>query len=141
MKVAQSNLLANAADEGGGIYTDPFDLGSVNVTQSLFVGNTGVISGGAIYIGTNSNFTIRDSTITGNTAASGGGINESSSSGLNLNVRNTIVALNTSVDAFPDVHAVQCLSVKAQPVWSRLRRNRNSKWTEWPHCRHADDAD
>lgn len=81
-----------------GIYTNS----AMNITNSTISGNTGFRGG--LELGSLNLCTIRNSTISGNNADnSGGGIYNFDSSGLNLNIGNTIIAKNTATLSSPDV--------------------------------------
>ena len=96
--VASSTFANNFAFDGGGIFVDS---GGANFVNSTFSNNTATDSGGGIFVDSDADVTIRNSTITGNVAgvedgsfASGGGI---FSDGFgNLTLHNTIVAGNLS---------------------------------------------
>ena len=96
--VASSTFANNFAFDGGGIFVGS---GEANFVNSTFSNNTATDSGGGIFVDSDADVTIRNSTITGNVAgvedgsfASGGGI---FSDGFgNLTLHNTIVAGNLS---------------------------------------------
>ncbi len=100
LKVIQSDFLGNSADNGGGFYNGyRHGFADVFITQSRFVGNTATADGGGLYLGYYTDADIRDSTIAGNVAASGGGFDLAG----DLTIYNSIVAKNTAADAYDDV--------------------------------------
>ncbi len=83
----------------GGLGAGIFDQGGmVNVANSTISGNTALVGGGGIYTA-NVTLTITNSTISGNSAYFTSGIYSDHST---VNVRNTIVATNTSNDICSD---------------------------------------
>ncbi len=98
--VKNSTISGNTSDgEGGGIYS----FGTVEVTNSTISGNIAESNGGGIYNlnrGDGSELTLNNSTITDNTAYTGGGIfNETLAT-----IKNTIIARNNGTN--PDVEGV-----------------------------------
>jgi len=100
--VINSTLTNNTAGgagsgNGGGINTGS---GTLNVVNSTFHNNGAAGGGGAIYKNGSGSITVTNSTFSNNSASSGGGINNQS--GNPPQIRNTIIALNSSVSG-PDV--------------------------------------
>ena len=98
----------SASHEGGGI--NSFSGGTVNVTDSTISGNSAFIFGGGINVGSDPNGTVNvtNSTLSGNSAKLGGGIS-SGFGGATVNVKSSIIALNTLNDASgfgPDVEGM-----------------------------------
>jgi Right handed beta helix region/RTX calcium-binding nonapeptide repeat (4 copies) len=81
---------------GGGLYVGDGDFTLVNSTVS---GNFSADDGGGMYITNNANAEIRNSTITGNRAEQEDGGGVYAASGADVLVRGTIVAGNTAGDA------------------------------------------
>ena len=127
INISDSTLNNNSADDGGGIFNA--QSGAINVTNSTFSFNStaGTSNGGGIYNSdngpvtiTNSTFSnnsadaegggglvnsdgtviVTNSTFSNNSAVSGGGISNLGSTPVQL--RNTILALNTATGTGPD---------------------------------------
>ena len=100
LTIANSTISGNSGN-GGGIFNDN---GLVTINNSTISGNSAQFFGGGIY-NFSSNMTITNSTIAGNTAGSSGGGGISNDSNGTVDVRSTIIALNTSASG-PDVKGV-----------------------------------
>ena len=100
VKINNSTFNGNSSQDAGGAILN--EWGTVEVTNSTFTLNTASGAGGAImsegnFAGTS--VTVIDSTISGNSAATGGGIENQSS----LTLANSIVAGNTATSSAPDI--------------------------------------
>ena len=92
----------NSTGNGGGITNF---AGTTNITNSTISGNSGNGNGGGIHNFGGGTVNVTNSTIVGNTALAnsngrGGGIQNSEGT---VNVKNSIIAMNSSTDVGPDV--------------------------------------
>ncbi len=98
--INNSTFDGNSATQNGGAILN--EWGTVEIADSTFTGNTAGLSGGAIMNESGQAFasvTVIDSTISGNSAVAGGGIENQ----LSLTLANTIVSGNTASFRGPDI--------------------------------------
>jgi predicted outer membrane repeat protein len=77
--------------------------GTLNIANSTFSGNTAQGGDGGAFYYNGQGLTMNNATITNNTATTGAGGFHKSTTLLNANIRNTIIAGNTGDAATPDV--------------------------------------
>ena len=97
--INNSTFNGNSAQSGGAILNE---WGTVEIADSTFTANMASVSGGAIMNESGqavAAVTVIDSTISGNSAATGGGIENQ----VNLTLGNSIVSGNTATNAAPDI--------------------------------------
>ncbi len=82
----------NSGGNGGAIFNE----GTLNITRSLFAGNSASLEGGALYLAAGSTTVMTNSTITSNTAANGGAVY---AAGSLLSANNTITHNSASSSA------------------------------------------
>ena len=94
-RIRESLCQGNQANSGGGIFVG----GKGHITNTICSGNRAILDGGGIFVSSNTDVNISNSTITGNTAERmGGGLNTDAP----LSLANTIIALNSSDSDGPD---------------------------------------
>lgn len=103
VNITNSTLTGNRGGNGGALHNN--GAGTYNITNSTISGNTAINGGGGLDVWDGngvSTVNITASTFTGNTANLGGGIHVSP--GMNVTIRNTIVAGNTTTGIAPDMY-------------------------------------
>ncbi|MBD2013333.1 DUF4347 domain-containing protein [Microcoleus sp. FACHB-53] len=96
LNLTNTVVSGNRGSNGAGLWVN--GTGAANVVNSTFANNTAPGGlGGGILLNTATTINIIDSQITGNSAASGGGINNNAQGGI-INVTNSTVSDNTATD-------------------------------------------
>jgi hypothetical protein len=92
LTITSSVVSRNSAESGAGIYNS---YGAMTLINSAIFGNSADVCGGGIYRSSSGNLSVTNTTITGNSAESGGGIYANYAT---LTITNSIVSLNYAVN-------------------------------------------